>query len=921
MASRGELVEFKPGLFGLGEPNNFGIFVKSSKRKKGVFVQLYTLKGIRETKQNNLYKAKFGYFVQLKGGSLPPEKELKERLSEWIKLVQTERGNSGAGSELGALTERTLWDKLIRINPNRFEYTTEEMTKIWYESDEVSRTKVRKIQEALKPCTDVGFGHFTLINSKEQKWRLLSQEEKKSIGKEIALLGTIRNKLFVFVEEADEENPEEKITVRKSVPWNDISFNDDELKLVSKLQKIMSHFIEFDNWGTFGLAGTRKNTIDGFDLHKLVAYLAEDWVNEGRTTIADSFVKFLLNTAFIGQDEALVKISKRAVNLAPDFSWETPENIEEAARRFEEPKETPEVFEGRLDLRKMEAYTIDPPTAKDFDDAVTVLETDKGFELWVHIADVAHYVEKYGLLDKHAQQRATSVYLPTKVLPMLPTHLSDNLCSLRDTAPRLAMSVKIPFDKSGKREGDEEVYNTVIQVTKNLSYDYVNDAISKQVEPFISYHKLATLINNNRRSLNLETPEVKLHLGEKMSIAIKTSSASTKMIETFMVSANEAIGNICLRAEVPAIYRIHPLPEREKIIKFNGQLKVVDLQYEIDYPEKLFENNEDIQEEEDPEEIFRKLKEQGGFSGGGISISFGGGSSLGDQLKQKEKTEEVKERDIGTPLAKGLAQLSPEKQEEVLRPFIKILSEVEKMTDEELQRLVYLLVLRVFPQALYSAGNIGHFGLGSLKYIHFTSPIRRYPDIIAHRICKQLILEKNGTGKSRGDELVYQADEIEELALHCTDQSITATNLERQIVAAGYSFLAKNESFENRNGIVSSVFGGYVSVLLPNGIEARIPIRKMTDRPTFIDDFESMCFVGSRDKFDMTKEITPENYKELLQDDNEIVEVLAQLGDKIAISFDTIDHIEGNILALPIRITRKDHVVHDFEAEKETEIV
>ncbi len=928
MPSKGELVEFKPGLFGIQEPNNFGIFVRSTKRKKGVLVTLYTIRGMQELKQSNVYKSTFGRSVQLRNGELPPEKEMKERLQQWIKEIAKERGES-ASQTAGQLTEKTIWQLLVEKGEGRVQFTVDEIAKLWYESESPSKNQVKKIKDVLNQVAAPQTGHLYLSDTKNQLWKIITPEEKKKINTEIGVLGRIKNKMFQFVEEETEEG--EKIIVRKPVPWDEVNLTQEELEVFTKLQQMADHYVEFDTWPAVGLGDTQVVTIEDFSLHKHLTYLAEDWVNEGRTTIADSFVKFLIRTGYWGENDALYKISRRAINLAPDFEWETPQDIEEYAQRFKEPSETPEVFEGRLDLREMEAYTIDPPTAKDFDDAISVIKKDSGYVLWVHIADVAHYVEKYSKLDRHAQKRTTSVYLPTAVLPMLPSRLSDDLCSLREQTPRLAMSVEIHFDSNGKKvQGSERVHNSVILVKRNLSYDYVNEAIERNEEPFATYIELARLIDQHRRSLNLETPDVRLELGKKMKVQVKSSSPSTKMIETFMVTANEAIGEIFHRAEVPGIYRDHPLPEKEGTVKFNGQMNVVGLPLKIDYPEDLFDYEEEQEEEEEEEEnILEKLKKQGGFSSGAITISFGGGGSLGDAFKSQLQEEENEEEEEGPamPTVKGLAQLPPEKQQAILQPFIEVLNAIDGIKEEDIQRLAYLLVLRVFPQAYYSAANIGHFGLGSTRYVHFTSPIRRYPDIIAHRICKQLIAEGRPDGNWPDGKLetkpVYENEEVENLALHSTEQSVLASKIEKQIVAAGYSFIAKNESQENRTGIVSSIYSGGVNVLLPNGIEARIPLRRFTDKPTFVDDYESMCFVGSRSKFDMNTEITPDNYKELLKNTedtrDEPIEVIVELGDKIALSFTQFNHVEGEIVAAPLRIIRHGKLIKDFEEEEQNQ--
>lgn len=901
MASKGDLVEFKPGLFGLNPPENVGIFIRSMKRKKGVFVKLYTLKGEQETKNSNLSKKKFGEKVLLRGGNLPDAKEMKERLQYWIKEIQKqEKRDAALADRQGKLTEKALWQKALQKGTF---FTTEELTSIWFENDAPGTKRIKQISEQLKNCQSHGVGYFTYKRGKPNKWNLLSANVKKTIDQHISQLGKIKNMMFQHIEVPIEKDSEETEIVRVPVPWEEISLNSEEQSALQQLQNIMAFYVENDYWPSVGLGDSDVHTIDGFSLFTFITYLAEDWIGEGRTSKSDKFVKLLLKSKYWGDHEALLAISKRIINLAPDFSWETPDEIEEFAAQYNEPSETPEVFENRLDLQELETYTIDPPTAKDFDDAITVIKLESGYILWVHIADVANYVPLHSKLDRHAQKRSTSVYLPTAVLPMLPHRLSDDLCSLNAQKPRLAMSVKIKFDANGKKiEESEAVYNTVINVRENLSYDYVNEAITKGKEPFTTYNELAELINQHRKSLNLETPDIKLEMGEEMTIKIKNSSASTKLIETFMVAANEAIGEIFARAKVPAIYRCHGLPAPEDLERFNGQNAVLSLPYSLSLPD-LHEG-----EEKDTAEgmtLLDKLKEQGSFS-------FGTGG-FGNFAQEEE--EEEKE-DIGTPLTTGIAQLSPKKQEELLRPFITVLDSVRDLQDYELQRLAYLLMLRVFPQAFYTAGNIGHFGLGSEKYVHFTSPIRRYPDLIAHRICKVLITEnrRNGKGKASEDP-VYLAEEIEELALHATEQTVTATKVERQVIGAGFAFFAKNQSYEQRLGIVSSISGGGVFVLLANGIEARIPLSQLTSQPTFVDDLETMCFIGARDQLEFADEITPNNYKELLQEGEEPIDVLAKIGDKVAVEFTEFDYVEGRISARPVTIfPRREGEYHEGDA-------
>ncbi|MCG3219694.1 MAG: RNB domain-containing ribonuclease, partial [Candidatus Heimdallarchaeota archaeon] len=214
----------------------------------------------------------------------------------------------------------------------------------------------------------------------------------------------------------------------------------------------MEFFVKNDTWPNEGLGKAKIRAIDGFQLSRFIKMIADEWTISNYRRMSNAFVEFLIKSERWDRIDALITLGQRSVLERQFFDWETPPHIEKLADAFHEPSETPEAFEGRTDLRELEAYTIDPATAKDFDDAVSFAKNEDGtFSLWVHIADVAHYVEKDSILDNHAKDRATSVYLPSIVLPMLPSRLSDDLCSLREKRPRLAMTVKINYTSEGEK--------------------------------------------------------------------------------------------------------------------------------------------------------------------------------------------------------------------------------------------------------------------------------------------------------------------------------------------------------------------------------------------------------------------------------------------------------------------------------------
>lgn len=897
MATKGELVEFKPGLFNIEIPDNYGIFIRSFKKKnsKDRYIALFTIKGTQETKQRNVMKKKLGEFIPLKANNLPPANEMSKELKILIsRVVSIQEKVAKIEETIGELNERSLWKKLVNSSfySADEDYPVSKIALIWYglAEDEISRNRMKKMKELLETCRAYGQGYF---DASGQNWKPITEEMQKEVGLETNLLGSLRNAMFHLIEVPveDSEDPEETEIIRAPLDWDDIKFNKDEGDRFQKLLPIMEYFILNDTWPETGLGSTHIYALDGFSLRTHTAHLAEDWVNEGRTSFADAFVKLLVRVGHWNDSEALMAISKRVIKLAPNFNWETDERIEEIASEYREPKETPQIFEGRLDLQQLEAYTIDPPTAKDFDDAVSLDTTNEGYVLWVHIADVSHYVKKDSSLDIHARDRATSVYLPTKTIPMLPTHLSDNLCSLNEQLPRLAMTAEIHFDKTGNKLIKKcKVHNSVINVDKNLSYDQVNDAIDEEEEPFISLFKFSKLLRTHRRGLNLETDEVRLELEDKMSVRTKSSSNSTKLIEAFMVAANETVAEILENNNLPTIFRDHPLPDQINVDRLNAHAKVLGLEINIEMP-KLFDDEETSTEEGSGTSLMDMLASGGG---GNISFSFGGGSDLADQLKEKLETEtpEDEEKEL-LPTMTGLAQLSEAKQEEILKPFTDAISYVEKIEDPKEQKIAYLTILRALSRALYSANNYGHFGLGSTSYSHFTSPIRRYPDIITHRICKAMIADEDHS---------YDAEELENIALHCNDQFDIADRLEKNVVGSGFSFLTRNPKYsENRLGIVSSITGGSVYVMLPNGIEARVPISKITTRPTFVDEHASMCFVGFKSTDQIFEEVTVDTWRDLLQDadDDEPIEILVKLGDHMAINFVSWDHIQGRVFGVP----------------------
>ncbi len=346
--------------------------------------------------------------------------------------------------------------------------------------------------------------------------------------------------------------------------------------------------------------------------------------------------------------------------------------------------------ENRVDLRDIPHITIDGETAKDFDDAVAVIKQDDGWRLYVSIADVSHYVEVGSALDRDAYERGTSVYFPGTVIPMLPEKLSNNLCSLVPNEDRLTVTAILDFTNQGKLKKKSfcrSTINSKYRFTYNKVWQLLEEGTSQDESElaFLPMLKdaeaLAILLKKNRGkrgALGFTLPETIISLKDKNEIATisrVTTNFAHKIIEEFMLSANEAVAELFTEQHIPALYRIHEQPDEEKIKEFNT------------YTHNL-----------------------------GIKLPPPDGS------------------------AKWFANV------------------IDSSKDSPKEYVINNLLLRSMKQAKYSVTNVGHFGLAATDYTHFTSPIRRYPDLMVHReLCKLIDgsarVKKNRSAAKSGDFL------------------------------------------------------------------------------------------------------------------------------------------------------------------------
>lgn len=437
-------------------------------------------------------------------------------------------------------------------------------------------------------------------------------------------------------------------------------------------------------------------------------------------------------------------------------------------------------YSKRVDYRDKLTITIDGEDAKDFDDAISIDKTADGYTLYVHIADVAHYVEEGGIIDQEAYKRGTSVYFPNMVFPMLPEKLSNNLCSLRPNEEKLTMSAIIDFDKVGNVLASK-IVESVIKSNERMTYTSVqriidgDKATSKKYAHLVymlsDCKALADLLNEKRAlrgGIDFATTETKIILEEDKIVSIEPVEykESNGIIEEFMIAANEAVAETLEKCGFPCIYRVHEPPEEDKIKALETYASSLGLLTD------------------------KKLLRAG---------------DIADFIKKSQTTE-----------------------------YAKLISDV---------------AVRTMQKAEYSTDNVGHFGLASKCYCHFTSPIRRYPDLIVHRMLKLLIKKAN-------EEKVLQAKLRNiKTAAHCSQTERAAERAEREVIDYYKAVYMQEHIGETFDGVISGVTNFAVFVLLNNGIEGMIPEDSLP-RDSYYFDANRYLLKGERRTFSLGDKLT-----------------------------------------------------------------
>ena len=429
---------------------------------------------------------------------------------------------------------------------------------------------------------------------------------------------------------------------------------------------------------------------------------------------------------------------------------------------------------GRKDLRDLEIFTIDGDDTKDIDDAISIQKMSNGhYKLGVHIADVSYYVKEGSPLDNEAMERGTSVYLVDRVIPMLPHELSNGICSLNPNVDRLAISCVMEFDGSGKQI-NYELFPSVIRSRIQMTYKKVNSVLEKNIIPqgYQQYEnslrlmaELADILRkakDRRGYIDFEVDEAKILVDENckpIDVILRDRGIGEKLIEDFMIAANECVATHIYFMNLPFIYRVHEVPKEEKIRSF---------------------------------------------------LSFIG--SLGYQIAGDIKDTQP------TTIQKLLRFLQD-------KPEFKILSS---------------LLLRSMQKAVYKPENLGHYGLASTCYTHFTSPIRRYPDTTVHRLLRTYLFDGKidmSTIRKWEEKLVYVAE-------HSSSRERAAVECEREVEDMKMAEYMEGHIGEEYEGMISSVTSFGMFVELDNLIEGLVPLRDMKD--FFHYDEERMTLTGER---------------------------------------------------------------------------
>jgi ribonuclease R len=566
-------------------------------------------------------------------------------------------------------------------------------------------------------------------------------------------------------------------------------------------------------WKKLGFSGSDETSIRGRRIPRLeeldgaVVNVELTRFPRGGAAPTGRVVEILGRPGDLGVD---IEIIIRKHHLPHAFSTEV---LEEAKQRAQPVSETE--ISGREDFRRLPIVTIDGETARDFDDAVYVERLPNGgWRLQVHIADVAHYVRTATPLDQEARLRGTSVYFPDRAVPMLPEALSNGMCSLKPREDRLVMSALMEFDPRGNMKSSR-MTSGVIRSAERMTYTNVNKVLEGDDEMTAKYSALAphfrdmkelALLLNARRnehgSIDFDLPERVIEFDEEQrmtSITRSERNIAHRLIEEFMLAANRAVDGYLLKRGIESLHRVHEKPDARKVLEFEELARAFGYSLGI---ENLHQREVTVRHGRVPSP-----------AKAGRPDSYGHG----------------RERGMKVALPGAELRITPQHYQRLIR----------KVVGKPEERIVSYLMLRSLKQARYAAEPLGHFALGFDEYTHFTSPIRRYPDLIVHRILKWALEHPNDAvpvsnahaASPRGSEsTLYSHRNLEEIASETSEAERRAAGAERELMDWKTAQFMEAHLGEEYDGLIISVqkFGCFVE-LFEHFVEGLIPINTLEE--------------------------------------------------------------------------------------------
>ena len=527
-------------------------------------------------------------------------------------------------------------------------------------------------------------------------------------------------------------------------------------------------FIPYNSYGNIKVL-CPKETLDKLVEGSIVLMTIDNNTNDKQKDKYFGKVKRIIGHK--DDPDASMKAIAESKGFYLNFSKKAMEELDRIPKEVKE-----EEIEGRKDLRRERIFTIDGKDTKDMDDAVGIKKDGDNYIITVSIADVSHYIKKGSALDKEARERGTSLYMADSVVPMLPHKLSNGICSLNPEVERLATSCVMEIDQEGNII-NYDIFKSIIKSRKQMTYKNVNKILEENIipegyEPFASTLKqmgdLAKILRKNkinRGYIDFDIDESKIivdETGKAIDVKLRERGTGEKLIEDFMIAANESVATYIYNMDLPFVYRIHGEPSEDKI------------------------NN------------FMKF----------ISI-------LGYKIRSNRK------------------EITPKSMQEML----------DQLKDKEEYPILSSILLRSMQKAIYDKNNIGHFGLASKCYTHFTSPIRRYPDLIVHRLLNEYIFLNN-----INEETINKYDyKLKDITAHSSERERAAVECEREVDDMKKAEYMQDHIGEEYEGMISSVMPFGMFVELPNLVEGLVHIDDL-EGDHYMYNEETFSIVGNKDK-------------------------------------------------------------------------